>query len=159
MIHPHVALVVLCSVLLVSICGTRAAEPPAIQLHPDNAKYLLFRGKPFFLLTATEHYGSVLNRPFDFHKYLDDLVDKKMTMTRTFLLFREIASDKNPVSPCKPKPQDYIAPWPRTGAGAALDGQPKFDLEKWNPEYFQRLHSFLEAASRRGIPAPGHGTP
>jgi hypothetical protein len=30
-----------------------------------------------------------VNRPFDFEKYLDDPAAKKMTLTRTFLLFRE----------------------------------------------------------------------
>ncbi|HTL28411.1 MAG TPA: cellulase family glycosylhydrolase [Tepidisphaeraceae bacterium] len=129
---------------------TRRNHPP-IQIHPKNEKYFLFRGKPAFLLTATEHYGSVLNRPFDFHKYLDDLVDKRMTCTRTFCLFREIASEKNPASTCKPKPEDYIAPWPRTGTKEALDGQPQFDLSKWNDEFFQRLHSFLDLALQRGI--------
>ena len=58
------------------------AEP--IQLHPDNPKYFLFRGKPLVLLTATEHYGSVVNRPFDYRKYLADAADKKITLTRTF---------------------------------------------------------------------------
>jgi len=124
---------------------------PAISIHPQNPKYFLFRGKPTFLLTATEHYGSVLNRPFDFRKYLDDLVDKRMTATRTFLLYREIATEKNPASTCKPRPEDYIAPWPRKGPDLALDGQPKFDLDAWNPEFFERLHKFLDAASERGI--------
>ena len=48
------------------------------------------------LVTATEHYGSVLNRPFDFEKYLDDAARYKMTMTRTFLLFREQQSHATP---------------------------------------------------------------
>jgi hypothetical protein len=141
--------------LVMLICAAavfaEAEDFPPISIHPDNHKYFLFRNRPTFLLTATEHYGSMLNRPFDFEKYLDDLVDKRMTMTRTFLLFREIASAQNPASPCKPKAEDYIAPWPRTGAEKAMDGQPKFDLEKWNPEYFQRLHEFLAAAAERGI--------
>lgn len=137
--------------LICLCCASGATADPPIRIHPQNPKYFVFRGKPTFLLTATEHYGSVVNRPFDFDKYLNDVVDKRMTMTRTFLLFREIASDKNPASPCKPKAEDYIAPWPRTGPGNALDGQPKFDLEKWNPEYFDRLHRFLKLASERGI--------
>jgi hypothetical protein len=129
---------------------TRKNHPP-IAIHPENGKYFLFRGKPAFLLTATEHYGSVLNRPFNFHKYLDDLVDKRMTCTRTFCLFREIASEKNPASTCKPKAEDYMAPWPRTGAKQALDGQPQFDLSRWNDEFFQRMHAFLNLALERGI--------
>lgn len=141
-------LLLLCLALPVA-AQTRPAD--ALRPHPDNPKYFLFRGKPTFLLTASEHYGSVLNRPFDFHKYLDDAAAHRMTLTRTFLLFREIASDKNPASPCKPAAQDYIAPWPRTGPGLAMDGQPKFDLSQWNAEYFQRLHALLDYASQRGI--------
>ena len=126
-----------------------AQDRPAISIHPENPKYFLFRGKPAFLLTACEHYGSVLNRPFNYRKYLDDLVDKHMSLTRTFLLYRELPSAKNPASPCKPRPEDYIAPWRRTGPALALDGQPQFDLDAWNPEFFDRLHRFLDLASER----------
>lgn len=123
----------------------------SVQIHPGNAKYFLFRGKPLALITATEHYGSVLNRSFDFVKYLNDAAEKKMTLTRTFLLFRELQSARNPSSPCKPESPDYIAPWPRTGPGKAMDGEPIYDLEQWNPEYFERLRRFLSLASEKGI--------
>ena len=123
----------------------------AITVHPENPKYFLFRGKPLVLITATEHYGSVMNRPFNFERYLDDAVQHKMTLTRTFLLFRELQSARNPSSPCKPESPDYIAPFPRTGPGKAMDGEPIYDLDQWNLEYFERLHRFLDAASKRGI--------
>ena len=126
-----------------------AAEP--IRIHPENPKYFLFRGKPLALITASEHYGSVMNRPFDFEKYLDDAVAHKMTMTRTFLLFRELQGARNPSSPAKPESPDYIAPFVRSGPGNAMDGEPIYDLDQWNPEYFDRLHRFLDAASKRGI--------
>jgi len=129
--------------------SAKSAEP--VQLHPENSKYFLFRGKPLVLLTASEHYGSVINRPFDFEKYLDDAAEHKITLTRTFLLFRELQSARNPSSPCKPESPDYIAPFPRTGPGKAMDGEPVYDLEQWNPEYFDRLRRFLSAASKRGI--------
>jgi hypothetical protein len=135
--------------LLASLTGMPAAE--AIRIHPENSKYFLFRGKPLVLITASEHYGSVMNRPFDFEKYLDDVAAHKITLTRTFLLFRELQSARNPSSPCKPESPDYIAPFPRTGPGKALDGEAIYDLDQWNPEYFDRLHRFLDAASRRGI--------
>jgi hypothetical protein len=122
-----------------------------VRINPENPKYLLFRGKPLALISASEHYGSVINRPFDFEKYLDDAAAHKMTMTRTFLLYRELQSARNPSSPCKPESPDFIAPWVRTGPEKALDGEPVYDLDRWNPEYFERLHRFLDAASKRGI--------
>ncbi|MBM3999688.1 MAG: hypothetical protein FJ297_09155 [Planctomycetes bacterium] len=42
-------------------------------------------------------------------------------------------------------------PWARTGPGTARDGKPRFDLEQFNPAYFDRLRSRVSAAGRRGI--------
>ena len=39
--------------------ATRPAQAP-VALHPDNPRYLLFRGKPLVLVSASEHYGSVV---------------------------------------------------------------------------------------------------
>ncbi|MGH9453887.1 MAG: DUF6298 domain-containing protein, partial [Terriglobia bacterium] len=131
--------------------GANAAAGAPITIHSENPKYFLFRGKPLALVAASEHYGSVVNRRFDFEQYLTEAADKKQTVTRTFLLYRELQSARNPCSPVKPESPDYIAPWPRTGPGKAQDGEPKYDLEQWNPEYFARLHQFLSTASKLGI--------
>ena len=103
------------------------------------------------LIAPSEHYGSVVNRRFDFARYLAEAADKKQTMTRTFLLFRELQGTRNPSSPVKPESPDYIAPWPRTGPGKAMDGEPKYDLDRWNPVLFNRLHQFLSLALNYGI--------
>jgi hypothetical protein len=124
---------------------------PAISINPENPRYFSFRGKPLVLLAAGEHYGSVVNRRFDFARYLAEAADKKQTMTRTFLLFRELQGMRNPSSPVKPESPDYIAPWPRTGPDNAMDGEPKYDLDRWNSEYFDRLNRFLSLASDYGI--------
>jgi hypothetical protein len=42
-------------------------------------------------------------------------------------------------------------PWLRTGPGNANDGEPKFDLTRFNPGYFDRLRSRVMAARDRGI--------
>jgi Family of unknown function (DUF6298)/Cellulase (glycosyl hydrolase family 5) len=128
-----------------------AQAQDAVKIAPDNPKYLWFRGKPLVLISASEHYGSVINRPFDYEKYLADAAEHKMTMTRTFLLYRELQSARNPSSPCKPESPDYISPFVRSGPAKALDGEPTYDLDKWNPEYFERLHRFLDLASQKGI--------
>ncbi len=103
------------------------------------------------LLAATEHYGSIINRAFDFDRYLTDAAEHHQTVTRTFLLFRESQGSRNPGSPCKPESPDYLAPYLRTGPGAAGDGEPIYDLDQWNPAYFERLHKFLDRASQLGI--------
>lgn len=122
-----------------------------IRVHPDNPKCFEFRGAPLVLLTATEHYGAVMNRPFRYERYLADMADKHLTLTRLFTLFRELQGPANPYSTCKPESPDYVAPFRRTGPGTALDMQPQYDLDQWNPEFFERLHGFLSLASDYGI--------
>lgn len=43
------------------------------------------------------------------------------------------------------------SPYLRTGPGDALDGKPKFDLTKFNQEYFDSLRSRVAKAQERGI--------
>ena len=139
-------------ILLLALAALSVAHAQdAVRIDQDNPKYLWFRGKPLVLISASEHYGSVINRPFDYEKYLADAAQHKMTMTRTFLLFRELQSARNPWSPDKPESPDFLTPFVRSGPGKALDGEPIYDLDQWNPEYFARLHSFLDLASKDGI--------
>jgi hypothetical protein len=42
-------------------------------------------------------------------------------------------------------------PWPRTGPGAARDGKPRFDLDRFDEAFFERLRDRVVAAGRRGI--------
>jgi Family of unknown function (DUF6298)/Putative collagen-binding domain of a collagenase len=42
-------------------------------------------------------------------------------------------------------------PYLRTGPGLALDGKPKFDLNQFDPSYFDRLYERVEAAQARGL--------
>jgi hypothetical protein len=42
-------------------------------------------------------------------------------------------------------------PWPRTGPGAAKDGKPRFDLDRFDETFFDRLRDRVVAAGQRGI--------
>jgi hypothetical protein len=42
-------------------------------------------------------------------------------------------------------------PWPRTGPGVATDGKPRFDLDRFDEAFFDRLRDRVVAAGRRGI--------
>jgi hypothetical protein len=129
------------------------SEHRPFAIHPETPGCSLFRDRPRVLVAASEHYGCVVNRRFDFKRYLADAAEMRQTVTRTFLLYRELQSARNPCSPVKPESPDYIAPWPRTGPGKAMDGELKYDLDRWNSEYFARLHRFLTTASRLDIVA------
>ncbi len=122
-----------------------------IRIHPENPKLFLFRGQPVVLLTPTEHYGAVMNRPFRYERYLDDAQAKRINFTRLFLLFRELQNPVNPHSTCKPDSPDYVAPFKRVPPTSALDGQFKYDLDQWNPEFFARLHGFVALAEQSGV--------
>jgi hypothetical protein len=133
------------------------AVPPStagpLQLQPENPRYFLFRGKPAVLITSGEHYGAVLNRDFDYARYLDELHAHGFNLTRTFAgTYREVPGSfgivANTLAPARGR---YLCPWARSGVPGALDGGAKFDLTKWDAAYFKRLKDFLRQAGKRGV--------
>lgn len=128
------------------------AQSP-IRQHPKNSHYFLYNNKPTVLITAGEHYGAVLNKNFDYTRYLDELRRYGLNLTRTFSgSYREDGVNPHGNSPLTPDrgPQNYIAPWAWSDADGGYDGK-KFDLDKWNPLYFERLRAFIKAAKDRGV--------
>src|SRR4051794_12990408 len=132
------------SVVLLSAI-TLAAEP--LRLLPDNPHYFLFQGKPAVLISSGEHYGAVLNRSFDYRKYLDTLAADNLNLTRTFTgMYREVPGESFGIArnTLAPEEADFVQPFLRTG-------QQRYDLSQWNDEYFQRWRDFLSYAGQRGI--------
>src|SRR2546425_12602456 len=73
-----------------------AAASRPLSLLPANPHYFLFRGKPTVLITSGEHYGAVLNKAFDYVRYLDTLKSDRLNLTRTFSgVYREIPGNFN----------------------------------------------------------------
>ncbi len=127
-----------------------AGEP--LKVHPQNPRIMEFRGKPQLLYTVAEHYGSVVNRDFDYVPYLNVMERDGMNLTRLFLAgFRH--DNRVPANdPLAPTPAAFLQPWKRsTTAGNALDGLGKWDFSEWDDAYFTRLDAFMEDCSRRGI--------
>jgi hypothetical protein len=132
---------------------TDRGDPRPLALHPDNPHYFLFRGKPAVLITSGEHYGAVLNRDFDTTKYLDELEEAGLNLTRTFTgVYCEDSKSFNITrNTLAPAPRKLICPWPRSDTPGYAGGGNKFDLTKWDPAYFTRIRDFLYRASKRGI--------
>src|SRR5436305_10065654 len=100
---------------LLAAVPARTAPMPPIALHPDNPHYFVFRGKPTVLIGSTEHYGAVLNRDFEYFRYLDELHARGLNVTRTFSgVYREVPGSFNiRGNTLAPAPGRYLAPWAR----------------------------------------------
>jgi len=146
--------------LLVLLClsyGSSAQSPrlpQPIRLQPANPHYFLFRGKTLALVTSAAHYGAVFNADFNYHKYLETMQSDGMNYTRIFggsyveVPGKSFGILRNTLAPAAGK---FVAPWARSETPGYAGGGNKFDLSKWNPEYFSRLRDFLAEADRRGI--------
>jgi hypothetical protein len=136
--------------------ASQSKQPPAqpIRLHPQNPHYFLFRGKAIALITSGEHYGAVLNADVDFKKYLATIDADGLNYTRIFGgSYIEVPAKSFGIlrNDLAPQPNRFIAPWVRSGTPGYAGGGNKFNLTKWNPEYFERYRAFLADASKRGI--------
>lgn len=122
-------------------------EPTAVvQLCQDNPRYLEYQGEPVLLISSAEHYGAVLNLDFDYKIYLETLGKEGFNYTRIFTgtYFEPVQNifgiQKNSLAP---EPERFLAPWVKENG--------KYDLERFNPEYFIRLKDFLQEAKKQGI--------
>lgn len=141
-LDDRVAMMKIAVVALFAI-GTLFAQP--LRLYPENPHYFLFAGQPTVLVTSGEHYGAVLNRDFDYVRYLNTLRADHLNLTRTFSgAYREVFGNfKIANNTLAPAPGRFIAPWRQK------DG--KFDLTQWDDAYFARLKDFVAQARRRGV--------
>jgi hypothetical protein len=130
-----------------SVGGQAEAETPAtVRLCPANPRYLEYKGEPVVLITSAEHYGAVMNLDFDYRLYLETLGSEGFNYTRIFT-----GSYVEPVenifgikrNTLAPLPGRYLAPWAREGG--------KYDLGRFNPDYFTRLKDFVKEAGKHNI--------
>jgi len=142
------------SILLLAAFQASTAQPmKPIALHPENPHYFLFREKPTILITSGEHYGAVLNLDFDYIPYLNELHARDFNLTRLFTgayvePFGAFNIQKNTLAPASGR---FICPWARSSTPGYANGGDKFDLNKWDDDYFRRLKDFCRQASQRGI--------
>jgi len=128
-----------------------AAGP--LALHPENPHYFIYQGKPTVLITSGEHYGALLNLDFDFVKYFETLAADGLNSTRVFTgVYVEPDTAFNiPNNTLAPKAGRLISPWARSDEPGYANGGNKFDLTRWDPEYFKRLKRFMVEADKHGI--------
>ncbi len=129
------------------------AQNTPIQLHPDNPHYFHYQNQPTLLITSAEHYGAVLNVEFDYKTYLQTLHDEGMNYTRVFTgAYVEIPGafgiENNTLAPATGR---YLTPWRQVEETGLYKGENKYDLDQWNPDYFERLNDFVSRAEELDI--------
>jgi len=130
----------------------RNSSPGVIGVSEKNPHYFSYKGKEILLITSAEHYGGVINKAFDYVKYFDRLAEYGLNYTRIYpgahveppgiWLVEDILA---------PTDENLIVPWARSNVPGYKKGGTKFDLSKWDPEYFARLRDFISEANKRNI--------
>ncbi len=124
-----------------------------LRVHPNNSRYFTADGRTAVYLTGSHTWSNLQDlgtsdppKAFDFDRYLNFLDRYGHNFIRLWRweLPRWRYGHGN-ASFGQPHP------WMRTGPGTARDGKPKFDLTKFNPDYFKRLRERVEKAAKRGI--------
>jgi hypothetical protein len=146
-----------------SLPAASAAGP--LRVHPENPRYFtdgsttMNNSLRAVYLTGAHTWNNLVDigradppEAFDFVAYLDFLERHHHNFIRLWAWDSTVWHTRANGSLGK----DFIhhvapLPWLRTGPGSAPDGKPKFDLTKFDPRYFERLRSRVEAAVRRGI--------
>lgn len=133
--------------------GLGAEAAGGLKLSPLNPRYLEFRGRTTLLVGSGEHYGAVINRDFDFRKYLRTIASDGLNYTRVFSgAYVEPQGafniERNTLAPASGR---VVVPWARSAEGGYAGGGNRFDLQRWDPEYFARLREFVGEASRLGV--------
>ena len=159
--HPP-ALVLVGRVMVTAVAlllPAEAGRAEPIKVYPANPHYFMRDGRPFVLVTSDHHYGAVIDADFDYARFLDFLAATGMNLTRIYPGGMFEPPNKFVVgNPLGPLAGRHILPWLRStevGAHATLaePGKPslKFDLDRWNPDYFARLKAFVHRARQKGL--------
>jgi hypothetical protein len=90
-------------------------------------------------------------QPLDFTAFVNMLVAHHHNFT--LLWMEELPTFRKLPSTASNPPDITVTPfpWQRTGPGNATDGKLKFDLTKFNPEYFERLRDRVRQLDAAGI--------
>jgi hypothetical protein len=129
-----IALVACTLVVTVSLASETPAAAGRVRVDPRNPHYFNYRGKPLILVTSDHTWFAVTAADFNYVAFLDALAANGNNFTRIY-------PGAHPVNYTN---QPLIFPWARDAAG-------KYDLDAWNPTYFERLHSFMRHAQAKGV--------
>ena len=123
-----------------------------LKVSTQNPRYFTNGNGKAILLTGShtwENLQDILaagDKPFDYSKYIGMMQANGHNFMRLWMFeqprMAAWTADSITMSPL---------PFSRTGPGLANDGKPKFDLKKYNPDYFNRLRNRVIQAGKKNI--------
>ncbi len=119
------------------------SEKP-VRIDPSNRFFFLNTdGKPLMLIGdyTWETFSSIYS---DYGKMFKSLRTRGLNLARVWLWW---GCEQFP----PPAKDIHIEPFLREGPGIANDGKPKYNLDKFNPLFFERLTDFCKRAEENGI--------
>ncbi len=133
---------------LVTALAAQSISGP-LKVHVGNPRYFIDSAGKAVYLTGSHVWDNFLdwggNKPdFDYASYLEFLRKNNHNFIRLWVGTPRVLPDG---ARFRTKPM----PWERTGPAKAKDGELKFDLTKFDGEYFSRLRSRALEAERKGI--------
>ena len=146
---PCFALALLCATC---VWGATPCAGP-LRVHPTNPRYFSDASGRAIYLTGSHNWGNFQDRgipqrpAFDYAAYLDFLQKHHHNFMRLWVWEGGASARDEETIRLVWEPMPYL----RTGPGTAQDGKPKFDLHRFNPEYFHRLRERVKAAGDQGI--------
>ncbi len=136
-----------------SALGAAPAAGP-LRVLPANPRYFTDGSGKAIYLTGSHTWANLQDigltdppQAFDFPAYVDFLERRHHNVIRLWRWEFSQWTERNKKQPFYCAPQ----PWQRAGPGEALDGKPKFNLDQFNEDYFDRLRSRVATARDRGI--------
>jgi hypothetical protein len=153
-----VLIFVLCFAGLCDVLSAKATGP--LRVHPRNPRYFTDGTGKAVYLTGSHTWNNLVDMGsgdppprFDFTECLKWMEKLNHNFIRLWT-WELVSWDTQPNSPGYRKETVHTVapqPWARTGPGKALDGKPKFNLKKFNQEYFERMRPRVSDAGERGI--------
>lgn len=154
---------VMCFTVLTLIPRNALAEAKGpLRVHPDNPRYFTDGtksadgGLKAIYLTGSHHWnnlqdsgrlGGPITNKFDYSGYLKNLEEWNHNFIRLWAWegpawWYQGGQNDNYYEPL---------PWARSSQEKTKDGKPKFDLDRFNEDYFKRLRERVMAAREKGI--------
>jgi hypothetical protein len=135
-------------------------DPPPtrgpLRVHPTNPRYFADSRGRAVCLAGAHTWPNLVDQgltdppaPFDFDTYLSFLRRYGHNFVRLWTWESTVCDIDEGGRRMRYHARPH--PWPRVGPDLALDGKPRFDLDRFDPEYFERLRSRVTAAGKRGI--------